>query len=571
MKMTKLAHFFVPLTAVLTLFAACYQEVEVDDYSPGSLARIAGAYNFRDVGGYTTFNNTLFAGQILQAYQESGEALGAFQAAIQVEAPKLATVDALTAAGAIQTAWTALKNALPSYEQTLGALNLVTDLVDNPSNPDNVSNIALKLGTIAGQEWGKVQAAFPEPEYGLSAITATDRAAISAALGKVAANMNPKRIKRGVLYRSGDLSRLTDRDIKYIGGLGIQAVIDFRGITPQSGNRAAERSGEDLDRVIPGALMGQDLDPYPITDYPKVGAAISTGLEGKFGNRFAIEEGVIGSMAEYLGPDKASVNTAQVMIDGYRNFMEKEAKLTSDISAFGGSKPYEASGRQQMHNFFMYLIYKDGAPNDSDPANFRNAPVPVIAHCSAGKDRTGIATALFYSALGIPRETIISDYMLSAQYVAEKYTPVVNVLGAQLEPLVSVRREYIDSMFKYIDDTFPANRWETASDETSALKEQIATMAANPPFNGYGLGASIAAAGYLYGTKSAEAGKNIFPNAAYDKSAAVIKFLTEPLAKTTFYTYSYTGNVITGTPVTHNGGLGLTPQEIYQLRKLYLE
>lgn len=41
---------------------------------------------------------------------------------------------------------------------------------------------------------------------------------------------------------------------------------------------------------------------------------------------------------------------------------------------------------------------------------------PLVYNCSAGQDRTGIATALILSALGVPRETIVADYLLSTQY-----------------------------------------------------------------------------------------------------------------------------------------------------------
>lgn len=39
--------------------------------------------------------------------------------------------------------------------------------------------------------------------------------------------------------------------------------------------------------------------------------------------------------------------------------------------------------------------------------------VPLVFCCSAGKDRAGIAAALILTALGVPRETVIADYVLT--------------------------------------------------------------------------------------------------------------------------------------------------------------
>lgn len=40
---------------------------------------------------------------------------------------------------------------------------------------------------------------------------------------------------------------------------------------------------------------------------------------------------------------------------------------------------------------------------------------PVYFHCTAGKDRTGVTAAIILLALGVSREDIISDYMLSLE------------------------------------------------------------------------------------------------------------------------------------------------------------
>jgi protein-tyrosine phosphatase len=47
----------------------------------------------------------------------------------------------------------------------------------------------------------------------------------------------------------------------------------------------------------------------------------------------------------------------------------------------------------------------------ADPAN-----LAMIVHCTAGKDRTGLASALILAALGVDEETVLADFELTAQY-----------------------------------------------------------------------------------------------------------------------------------------------------------
>jgi protein-tyrosine phosphatase len=41
---------------------------------------------------------------------------------------------------------------------------------------------------------------------------------------------------------------------------------------------------------------------------------------------------------------------------------------------------------------------------------------PLAMNCSAGKDRTGMGSALVLSVLGVPRETVVADYALTQTY-----------------------------------------------------------------------------------------------------------------------------------------------------------
>lgn len=43
--------------------------------------------------------------------------------------------------------------------------------------------------------------------------------------------------------------------------------------------------------------------------------------------------------------------------------------------------------------------------------------LPMLVHCTAGKDRTGVAVALLLTAVGVPRQTVVDDYSLTEKLV----------------------------------------------------------------------------------------------------------------------------------------------------------
>jgi protein tyrosine/serine phosphatase len=46
-----------------------------------------------------------------------------------------------------------------------------------------------------------------------------------------------------------------------------------------------------------------------------------------------------------------------------------------------------------------------------------DAPGAALVHCAAGKDRTGVVIAMTLSAVGVPRETVIADYVATGERI----------------------------------------------------------------------------------------------------------------------------------------------------------
>ncbi len=166
------------------------------------------------------------------------------------------------------------------------------------------------------------------------------------------------RVRWGQLFRSGELSRLSDRDRDTIRSLGLDRILDLR-------------DGEELERA-PNALPER-------------------------------EHARMTNLALYPG-------SAQ----GYRE------RLTSGTAS--------ASEMREM----MTAINRDLARNHhADYAallrEVAHAEGPVLIHCAAGKDRTGFGVAMLLFALGVSRDDVMEDYLLSERYFDGEWA-----LGEQL-------------------------------------------------------------------------------------------------------------------------------------------
>ncbi|MDE0496484.1 MAG: tyrosine-protein phosphatase [Acidimicrobiaceae bacterium] len=99
--------------------------------------------------------------------------------------------------------------------------------------------------------------------------------------------------------------------------------------------------------------------------------------------------------------------------------------------------------------------------------------LPMLFHCTAGKDRSGIASALLLEALGVDREAVLDDYCLSNelrshQRIAE-LTPEFAKIGIDIDDvraILSAPRGVMATVLAELDDRY--GRLSNASTATGA-------------------------------------------------------------------------------------------------------
>ncbi len=76
---------------------------------------------------------------------------------------------------------------------------------------------------------------------------------------------------------------------------------------------------------------------------------------------------------------------------------------------------------------------------------------PAVFHCTAGKDRTGLAAALVLSSLGVAPELIRRDYLLTNDHFRHPPLPHSNTPPEVLAVLWRVQEGFLDAALEAID------------------------------------------------------------------------------------------------------------------------
>lgn len=195
-----------------------------------------------------------------------------------------------------------------------------------------------------------------------------------------------KLVKTAMLFRSNQLNLLTAEDYQRVNQLGIRLVVDFRAASERA-DAPTLWQGKKIPHFLPLA-MPPTGKLKPVQD--EIGRLVETN----------------GSIDE--------LNKLAVAL--YREL------------------PFEHAGK------FSQLL--------EEVANSVN--LPVLIHCAAGKDRTGLGAALILSVLDVPRDLIYMDYEMTNQFPLGQYADLPKTDANQLS--LGVERAWLEGSFNAIEE-----------------------------------------------------------------------------------------------------------------------
>ncbi len=206
-------------------------------------------------------------------------------------------------------------------------------------------------------------------------------------------------IKPGVLYRSASLANLKTAGQERLEALNITDVIDLRS------NREVTHDGTDK---LPSAL---NLHLIPI------------------------DAGDVSNLKQTLGP----------------NLAESLKSLMDNPQAGNMASDY-------MESMYRQIVTNPATARQLTNALkvITNAKGATLIHCTAGKDRTGILVSLVLHLLGVPKETILKDYLYSNNYVEtlEKNVGAAQTHSKFMRSVLSVKPEYLEAALQQAETEY---------------------------------------------------------------------------------------------------------------------
>ena len=117
-----------------------------------------------------------------------------------------------------------------------------------------------------------------------------------------------------------------------------------------------------------------------------------------------------------VAPERWIDNPSVIRVSAPIGSNGANGKVTS-LKTLLANNPTPEELRVRMETTYRAMVL-DGAPEFA--IAFRqlvDGPLPMLYHCTAGKDRTGVFSALVLLSLGVPENTVVEDYTLTDKYL----------------------------------------------------------------------------------------------------------------------------------------------------------
>ncbi len=203
-------------------------------------------------------------------------------------------------------------------------------------------------------------------------------------------------VRRGMVYRSGSLARASDADLERLSSLGLRTVCDLR----------THQERDDHPDRIPRHRGIRSLHiPVKVNQHDESGLLLRL-LWLVFGRARRLDYG-------------------EVARKSYREYVTDFSPQFSAVMKVA-----------------------------TEPQN-----LPMLIHCTAGKDRTGLACGLIQLALGVSPQAVMEDYLRTNDHLDEFTEEMLNRFGfvrffgvsrEMVLPLFEARREYLEAAFDQI-------------------------------------------------------------------------------------------------------------------------
>ena len=200
-------------------------------------------------------------------------------------------------------------------------------------------------------------------------------------------SVDGRHIKLHKLIRSGTLSGASTEDLEILRSYGVRTVVDFR-------------SSEEKRLKPDPELAGVAYMEIPILEEVTLGIT-REGEENAAKN-------------ELLRKAISIVHTSGSIPIDYMKNLYKKLILNSFCQG-------------QYRKFFDVLLSQEKGA--------------VLWHCTAGKDRVGVATILVLAALSVSREQIITDYQKVNEFNREKMNCLMEILQGETGSSAEEKRE----------------------------------------------------------------------------------------------------------------------------------